>query len=126
RQQHPLNEYLEQHHPAIVKQAAPLLMSMLSIATEDSPVLSPRQRKLQTLDMLLIMLDSMALRHPLLLLIEDAQWLDVTSLDLLERLVHRNDKLALFTLVTARPEFNPSWLDQSAVLKLAQIGRAHV
>lgn len=125
-QQHALIHYLEQHHPAIAKQAAPLLMSMLSIATEDSPVLSPRQRKLQTLDMLLIMLDSMALRHPLLLLIEDAQWLDVTSLDLLERLVHRNDKLALFTLVTARPEFNPSWLDQSAVLKLAPLKDEHI
>lgn len=125
-QQHALKRYLEQHHPAIAKDAAPLLMSMLSIANEESPVLSPRQRKLQTLDMLLIMLDSMALRHPMLLLIEDAQWLDVTSLDLLERLVHRRDQLALFTLVTARPEFRPSWLDQGAVLKLAPLKDEHV
>lgn len=126
QQQHTLIHYLEQHHPAIAKQAAPLLMSMLSIATEESPVLSPRQRKLQTLDMLLIMLDSMALRHPVLLLIEDAQWLDVTSLDLLERLVHRRDKIALFTLVTARPEFKPSWLEQSAVLKLSPLKAEHI
>src|SRR5690606_14940675 len=102
RQREKLDQYLALQHPAIADQASPLLMSMLSIAPDDAPVLSPRQRKLQTLDMLLTLLDNMAGRQPLLLLIEDAQWLDITTRDLLERLVHRQDKLTLFTLVTAR------------------------
>src|SRR5690606_6866444 len=107
--------------PAIAEDAAPLLMNMLSIAPQTTPVLSPRQRKLQTLDMLLLLLEGLARRLPVLLLIEDAQWLDITSRDLLERLIHRRDRLALFTLLPARPESQPSWLGPGSVLWLAPL-----
>lgn len=126
RQQEKLKHYLHQYHPAIAEQAAPLLMGMLSIAPSDAPVLPPRQRKLQTLDMLLTLLDSMARQRPLLLLIEDAQWLDMTSRDLLERLVQRCDELTLLTLVTARPEFQPSWLRRDSVLRLTPLKDEHI
>lgn len=126
RQQEKLTRFLELHHPAIVHEAAPLLMSMLAIAPADAPVLSPRQRKQQTLDMLLTLLHSMTLRQPMLLLIEDAQWLDVTSRDLLERLVHRPDTHRLFTLLTARPEFRPSWLHDHSVMSLAPLKEEHI
>ncbi|WP_397473141.1 AAA family ATPase [Pusillimonas sp.] len=126
QQQEKLTRYLKLHHPAIARQATPLLLSMLAIAAADTPVLSPRQRKLQTLDMLLTLLDSMTLRQPMLLLIEDAQWLDVTSRDLLERLVHRRDRHRLFTLLTARPEFRPSWLHDDSVMQLTPLKEEHI
>src|SRR3546814_14338113 len=76
--------------------------------------------------MLLTLLDSRASRRALLLIIEDAQWLDTTSLDLLDRLVHRKDPVALFTLVTARSEFRPSWLKTGSVLELNPLKGQHI
>ena len=126
QQQEKLTNYLKLHHPALAEQAAPILMSMLAVAPATAPVLSPRQRKLQTLDMLLTLVDSMSLRQPTLLLIEDAQWLDVTSRDLLERLVHRRDNHRLFTLLTARPEFRPSWLHDHSIMQLGPLRDEHI
>lgn len=121
-----LGRRLAHHHPAIASQAYPILMAMLSIAPPQASVLAPRQRKQQTLDMLLTLLDSIASRRALLLIIEDAQWLDTTSLDLLDRLVHRKDPVALFTLVTARSEFRPSWLKTGSVLELNPLKGQHI
>ncbi|NYT86128.1 AAA family ATPase [Pusillimonas harenae] len=121
-----LNQHLVHHHPAIASRAFPILMAMLSIAPPQAPVLPPRQRKQQTLDMLLTLLDSIAMRGTLLLIIEDAQWLDVTSLQLLERLVHRQNPVALFTLITARCEFTPAWLQANSVLELQPLKDKHI
>lgn len=121
-----LSRHLAHHHPAIAAQAYPILMAMLSIAPPQAPALPPRQRKQQTLGMLLTLLDSIAKRRALLLIIEDVQWLDTTSLDLLERLVHRKDPAALFTLITARSEFRPSWLKTGSVLELNPLKNEHI
>ncbi|TFL11240.1 hypothetical protein CSC67_16955 [Pusillimonas caeni] len=119
QQRQKLDRYLALHHGAIADQARPIIMDMLSIAPGDAPVLPPRQRKLQTLEMLLTLLDNRASRQAVLLIIEDAHWLDVTSRDLLERLIGRQDRAAVLTLVTARPEFRPPWLRADSVLDLA-------
>ncbi len=126
QQRDKLDRYLAQHHGAVANEARPILMDMLAIAPDDAPVLPPRQRKLQTLDMILTLLDSRAARQTVLLIIEDAHWLDITSLDLLERLIKRQDRLALFTLVTARPEFRPAWLEGNSVFDLAPLGNEHI
>src|SRR3546814_20871026 len=76
--------------------------------------------------MLLTLRDSIASRRVLFRSIEDAQWLDTTSLDLLDRLVHRKDPVALFTLVTARSEFRPSWLKTGSVLELNPLKGQHI
>lgn len=117
-QRHKLREYLRRQHPAVAAAAEPILMMLLSIAPAGAPAPSPRQRKQQTLEMMLLLLDSLASRQPLLLIIEDAQWLDVTTLDLLQRMLHRKSSAALFTLITARSEFTPGWLKDESVLEL--------
>lgn len=121
-----LNDYLRSRHPAVADAYAPVLMSLLSIAPADAPVPSPRQRKEQTLDMLLLLFDSFAAGRPLLLIVEDAHWLDVTTLDLLERLPHRTGPAGLMTLVTARPAFDPAWLKPEAVVELPPLPDADI
>ena len=47
--------------------------------------------------------------QPLVLLLEDAHWADPSTLDLLRGIAERGALAPLFVLITARPEFRPSW-----------------
>jgi class 3 adenylate cyclase/tetratricopeptide (TPR) repeat protein len=92
---------------------AGLLAELLSIPTGDRypprPALGPQKRKEETLAALLAQLDGLAGRRPVLMIFEDAHWIDPTSLELLERTVDRVPRLPVLLIVTARPEFAPSW-----------------
>ncbi len=67
----------------------------------------------------------LAARQPVLMLFEDAHWIDPTSLELLTSTVARASQLPLLLLVTARPEFTPPWPAEAHVttLPLARLGR---
>lgn len=121
-----LRVYLANQHPDVAAEAEPVLQRLLSIAPSGVPTPAPRQRRQQTLDMMLMLLDSLATDHPLLMIIEDAHWLDVTSLDLLERLLHREKPIALLTLITARETFQPDWLKHDTVLDLQPLSRSEI
>ena len=45
-------------------------------------------------------------------MVEDAHWIDPTSLDLLDRTVARAADLPLLLLITLRPEVEPAWVGQ--------------
>ena len=68
----------------------PLLAELLSIPSggryPPRPDLSPQKRKEETLAALLAQLDGLAARRPVLMVFEDAHWIDPTSLELLERI----------------------------------------
>src|ERR1700716_1552941 len=53
------------------------------------------------------------------MLIEDAHWIDPTSLDLLGRIVERVQHLAVLYVVTARPEFGAPWVDRPHITALS-------
>jgi predicted ATPase len=71
------------------------------------PDLSPQKRKEETLTALLAQLDGLAARLPVLMIFEDAHWIDPTSLELLERIIDRIERLPVLLIITARPEFTP-------------------
>ena len=50
-----------------------------------------------------------ALAQPIVLAIEDAQWADPSTLDVLRGIAERGALAPLFVLVTARPEFRAPW-----------------
>jgi DNA-binding SARP family transcriptional activator/predicted ATPase len=75
----------------------------------------PQERKQATFATLLTQLSSLAARQPLLVIFEDAQWIDPTSLELLDLIVDRIQHLPALLVATFRPEFQPSW-----------VGRPHV
>jgi DNA-binding SARP family transcriptional activator/predicted ATPase len=50
-----------------------------------------------------------------LAIVEDAQWMDPTSLDLLNRTVAESAKYPILLIITARPEFTPAWTNEAHV-----------
>ncbi len=85
----------------------------------------PQQKREMTLTALLDQLDGVAARSPVLMVYEDAHWIDPTSLDLLDRTVARVANLPVLLVVTVRPELQPTWVGQPHVtmLPLSRLGR---
>jgi class 3 adenylate cyclase/tetratricopeptide (TPR) repeat protein len=86
---------------------------------------SPQQKREMTLTALLDQLDGIAARSPVLIIFEDAHWIDPTSLDLLDRTVARVADLPVLLVMTFRPELQPTWVGQPHVtmLSLSRLGR---
>jgi class 3 adenylate cyclase/predicted ATPase len=113
---------------AILALAAPpkedmaLLADLLSLpASERHPVpnLSPQRKKERSLEALIRQLDGLAREQPILMVFEDAHWIDPTSRELLDLTVERVSSLPALVVVTFRPEFQPPWTGQPQVTMLA-------
>ncbi|WP_217359013.1 ATP-binding protein [Ruegeria arenilitoris] len=101
--------------------ALKLAASLLSVPFEDrlGPLeLTPQQLMEQTLELLLNNLTSKAAKEPVLLLFEDAHWIDPTTKLLLDRIADRIHTLPVLVVMTFRPEFDPGWALQSNLSKL--------
>ncbi|MFN8090989.1 MAG: protein kinase [Vicinamibacteria bacterium] len=107
-----------------------LLAAALSLpVAEASPIhrLAPQRRPARTLEAFAALALGLAARRPLLLVVEDAHWLDPTSLELLDRVVGACASAALLVLVSARPGFAPSWAQAEPVTRipLGRLPRKH-
>jgi predicted ATPase len=58
-------------------------------------------------------------QRPVLMIVEDAHWLDPTSLEVFGRTVNQIKILPVLLIVTFRPEFNAPWAGRSYVTSLA-------
>lgn len=93
-----------------------LIAALLSVPTRGrypEIELSPQRRKERTFDALHRRLEKLARERPVLMLYEDAQWADPSSLELLDDLLERLDDLPILLVISYRPEFVPSWLDRA-------------
>jgi predicted ATPase len=93
-------------------EAVPLLAALLSLPTGERypPLdLTPQKQKERTLQALVGQVAGLAARQPVLMLFEDAQWSDPTSLELLDLIIDRVPALPVLLIVTFRPEFAPPW-----------------
>jgi class 3 adenylate cyclase len=111
-----------------VRTAAPLIADLIGLPAagrHPPPDLTPQRRKALTFEALLAQLMGLAARGPVLLVLEDAHWIDPTSLELFEQVVSRMRRLPVLLVVTFRPEFRPPWTSEphAASLKLARFGR---
>lgn len=79
---------------------------------------SPQQKREILFGALLNQIDRAASDGPILIVVEDAHWMDPTSADLLGRLVHRAASQPILVIVTFRPGFQPSWMGQPHVTAL--------
>ena len=119
-----LEALLEPDAPRI-RALAPLFAALLSIpfGQRYPPLaLSPTQQRRRTLAALLDLFESLARREPTLLLFEDAQWADATSLELLDLTVERVRELPVLVLLTFRSDFEPPWVGRPNVAAVT-IGR---
>ena len=83
------------------------------------PNLSPQRKKERTLEALIRQLDGLARQQPVLMVFEDAHWVDPTSRELLDLTIERVRNLPVLLIVTFRPEFDPPWTGQPQVTMLA-------
>jgi class 3 adenylate cyclase/tetratricopeptide (TPR) repeat protein len=103
-------------------EAAPLLAALLSLpAAERYPPLdlTPQNQKEKTLQALVAQVAALAARQPVLMLFEDAQWSDPTSLELLDLTIERVPSLPVLLIITFRPEFTPPWTGRPHVSLLS-------
>jgi predicted ATPase len=63
-------------------------------------------------------LSGLAAHGPVLMVLEDAHWVDPTTRELFDVVIERARKLPILFIMTYRPEFIPSWLGQAHVTAL--------
>src|SRR6516225_7372180 len=80
--------------------------------------LTPQQRRQKTLEALTAQMKTLSRQKPVLMIFEDAQWADPTSLEAFGRVVDRIRTLRVLLLVTFRPEFDAPWVGRPYVTAL--------
>src|SRR5215510_2894157 len=105
-----------------------LYTALLSIPTNkfnSSPGLTPQRQRELTIAALLRQLCDLALTRPVVIVLEDAHWIDSSTLELLSRCIASIKAARIFVLISFRPEFFPTWLNESHVttLRLNRLGR---
>ena len=113
-----------------VEEAA-LFAEMLSLPNDGrypTLELAPPQRRQRTLEALATQVKALTRSSPVLILCEDAQWADPTSLEAIGRLADQIAALRVLLVVTFRPEFDPPWIGQPHVtaLTINRLGRREV
>jgi class 3 adenylate cyclase/tetratricopeptide (TPR) repeat protein len=113
---------------ALLARAAPpdedvaLLADLLCLPCSERcplPNLTPQRKKEKTLEALIRQLEGLARQQPLVMVFEDAHWIDPTSRELLDLTVERVSSLPVLLIVTFRPEFQAPWTGQPQVTMLA-------
>ena len=92
------------------------------IAVYPPPNLTPQELKGRTLAVLIANLLRLAARQPVLMVFEDAHWIDPTTLELLTRAIDQAPGSRLLVIITARPEFIPPWPSHRHISTIA-LGR---
>ena len=105
--------------PAIQDDDISLLRELLSLPPSGANLnLSPQRKREKQFEVLLKQLEAEARRRPLLIVFEDAHWIDPTSRELLDLTVDRVQRLPVLLAITFRPEFQPPWAGRSHVTSL--------
>jgi len=109
----------------------PLFADLLGIPCESQGAvreLSPQQRKALLFRTLMRRLERVAARGPVLMVLEDAHWLDPTSRELFDQIVNRLRGLPVLLVATFRPEFVSPWsgLSHVAAVTLNRLPEAEV
>ena len=112
-------------------EVVPLVAALLSLPVPERypPLtLSPQRQKQQTQEALVAWLLAEAAQQPVLAVWEDLHWADPSTLELLGLLLDQAPTARLLLVLTARPEFRPSWAPRSYVtpLTLTRLTRPQV
>ncbi len=107
-----LGQHMATHYPTLAADTVPLLLDLFSLPHEELQpafALTPKKHKERTVAILLDMLQALAIRQPVLFVVEDLHWADPSTLELLSLFVSEKRSGTILTLFTARPEFDPPW-----------------
>jgi len=97
-----------------------LLAELLSLPNSAADLnLSPQRKRERLFEALLHQLEALAGRRPVLMIFEDAHWIDPPTRELLDLIFDRVSRLPVLLVVTFRPEFQHAWSDQPQVTTMA-------
>jgi predicted ATPase len=97
---------------AVTSEAVAFIADLLSLPNSQHtplPSLTPQRKKQMTLEALIRWLEGLARQQPLVMVFEDAHWIDPTSRELLDLVVEHVRSLPMLLVVTFRPEFQVPW-----------------
>jgi class 3 adenylate cyclase/predicted ATPase len=94
------------------------LLGILNVPQSAVRDLSPQQKKALLLKAFMARIERLAARDPILMVLEDAHWLDPTSRELFDQIINRLQRLPVLLVATFRPEFLPPWLDLPHVARV--------
>jgi class 3 adenylate cyclase/tetratricopeptide (TPR) repeat protein len=107
--------------------ARPLLAELLSmpLAETAATAQSPAQRKASTLALIVEIMARTGDGDPVVIVLEDAHWIDATTLEMMTRLTDSIARARLLAVVSARPDFVPPWLARphATLVTLGRLGR---
>jgi class 3 adenylate cyclase len=109
---------------------APLFAALLSIPADARypPLnLPPQHQRDLTIAAMADQMSGLAAHRPVLMVLEDAHWIDPTTTELFERVIERGQTLPVLLLITFRPEFAPPWTSYPHMtsLTLNRLARRH-
>lgn len=100
----------------------PMLAELLSIPLNDHYSVAiestPLQKKQQTFDILMTLIQTIAQQRLVFLIVEDLHWIDPSTIELLTQLAGQPGLSNIFALVTFRSEFNASWPSQAHLTRI--------
>jgi class 3 adenylate cyclase/predicted ATPase len=116
---------------AVGRDAAPLITDLLGLdgtARYGKLGLSPQVQRARTLEALVQQLLGLAGQQPVLVVLEDAHWIDPTTLELIEQSLDWLAAAPVLTLLTSRPDNQPSLAAHPHVTRLTlnRLSRAGV
>ncbi|MCK1636297.1 alpha/beta fold hydrolase [Bradyrhizobium sp. 157] len=108
--------------------ATPLLADLLGLpllGRYAAPAGTPQEKKARVFGILLAQMEGLSRQRPMLMVLEDAHWLDPTSAELFERMVDRIRVLPILLVATLRPDVPTPWTNFPHVtfLSLNRFGR---
>jgi class 3 adenylate cyclase len=114
-----LQAFLAQAGAATVGDAL-LYAALLSIPTGSvQSDLTPQRLRDLTIAALIRQTLALAHQRPVIIVLEDAHWIDPGTLELISRLIPATKTASVLLLASFRPDFFPRWLDQSHVTMLS-------
>jgi predicted ATPase/class 3 adenylate cyclase len=114
-------EILLSHSAGHLPERVALFADLLALPTNGRypPLtLDPQRKRQLMLGAFAGQLEELARQCPILIVFEDAQWIDPTSRELLEMTIERVPGLPVLLIITFRPEFQPPWAGQAHVTAL--------
>lgn len=120
---HKLTDGLALRYPDQLGAGTDALGPLLAPKDDEPITLSPSDKQ-RLFALLLELLDELARRQPVLMILEDLHWADPSTLELLELYGRQRSRSPVLLVLTARPQLRLAWLEESAVLDLSPLDDA--
>ncbi|MCX7366340.1 MAG: AAA family ATPase [Alphaproteobacteria bacterium] len=116
--------------PNVTEDQARLIATLVGVSrpsSVSSADLSPARARELTLDAFVMHIEALSRQRPVMLIVEDAHWIDPTTEELVSRLVAKASAQRLLIVVTHRPEYSAPWSAASVATQVAlnRLSRSH-